>query len=393
MKSVPADLIVFDELDEAPQSAVDMAMERMSHSDIREVLKLSNPTLPGYGVDKAFCETDQRYWLLKCGKCGEYTCLEDEFPNCLLRVGDTVIRACKKCMAELNPAIGGWVAKRPEIKDKRGYHYSQLFSQYVSPAEILNQFETTDNLTEFYNLKIGIAYVEAENRLSPNDLRACCGAEPMSLGHFGPCFMGIDVGTLLHVVIGVKPSDFSREILYMGRLSSFNDAHDLAKKFKVRSCVIDALPETRMAREFQQSEKYEIFLCYYNENQKGSAAWDSKKGIMQVNRTEIMDAIRHRATTPGAFILPRPGPQEMEIYISEMCNLAKVLEEDEETGSRKYVYRNLGPDHYRHATAYALLASERVGAVDYTRNRRGRKRDGWDDEWDRDSGGGSWLSA
>ena len=66
MKSVPADLIIFDELDEGPQNAIDMAMERMAHSEYKEVWKLSNPTLPDYGIDKAFQETDQRYWLLKC---------------------------------------------------------------------------------------------------------------------------------------------------------------------------------------------------------------------------------------------------------------------------------------------------------------------------------------
>ncbi len=32
LKSVPVDFIIFDELDEAPQNAVDMAMERMGHS-------------------------------------------------------------------------------------------------------------------------------------------------------------------------------------------------------------------------------------------------------------------------------------------------------------------------------------------------------------------------
>ena len=44
LKSVPIDFIVFDELDEAPQNAIDMAMERMGHSEYKEVLKLSNPT-------------------------------------------------------------------------------------------------------------------------------------------------------------------------------------------------------------------------------------------------------------------------------------------------------------------------------------------------------------
>ena len=86
LKSIPVDLTVFDELDEAPQNAVDMAVERMAHSELKEILKLSNPTLPDYGIDKAFQETDQRYWLLKCEKCGEYTCLEDTFPDCLITI-------------------------------------------------------------------------------------------------------------------------------------------------------------------------------------------------------------------------------------------------------------------------------------------------------------------
>jgi phage terminase large subunit GpA-like protein len=77
----------------------------------QKILKLSNPTLPDYGIDAAFQETDQKYWLLKCGECGDYTCLEDTFPDCLKTVNGRVIRACQKCHAELNPSIGQWVAK------------------------------------------------------------------------------------------------------------------------------------------------------------------------------------------------------------------------------------------------------------------------------------------
>jgi len=62
LKSIPVDYIIFDELDEAPQNSIDMAMERMAHSEFKNVLKLSNPTLPDYGIDKTFQETDQRYW-------------------------------------------------------------------------------------------------------------------------------------------------------------------------------------------------------------------------------------------------------------------------------------------------------------------------------------------
>jgi phage terminase large subunit GpA-like protein len=115
LKSAPADMIIFDELDEAPQNAVDMAFERLAHSEYKEVHKLSNPTLPDYGIDKAFQATDQRYWLLKCEGCGHYNCLEDifmavkppEVPKCFkVRTDGEIILACEKCHKALNPSIG-----------------------------------------------------------------------------------------------------------------------------------------------------------------------------------------------------------------------------------------------------------------------------------------------
>lgn len=37
-------------------------------------------------------------------------------------------------------------------------------------------------------------------------------------------------------------------------------------------------------------------------------------------------------------------------------NVAKKLEEDEETGSKEYTYIKLGVDHFRHAFNYEVMA-------------------------------------
>ena len=215
LKSVPIDFLVCDELDEAVPAALDMAYERMAHSEFKHILKLSNPTLPDFGVNKSFQVTDQRYWLLKCDKCNEYTCLEDTFPDCLLEIKGTVIRACQKCQSELNPSIGQWVAKKPAITDKRGYHFSQLFSSYVEPGDILRQFRTTDNLQDFWNLKIGNAYIEAENRLSVEEVLALCGNEGIASSDSGPCYMGVDQGKDLHVTIGKRQPGRGVQIVHI----------------------------------------------------------------------------------------------------------------------------------------------------------------------------------
>lgn len=354
LKSVPADMVIFDELDEAPQNAVDMAMERMAHSEFKETLKLSNPTLPDYGIDKAFQETDQRYWLLKCQICGESTCLEDTFPDCLLEIGGRVIRACSRCKAELNPFLGEWVAKRPSITDKRGYHYSQLFSQFVTPAEILRQFRTTTNLTDFYNLKIGMAYVEAENRLSIEEVLALCGSDGIASSDPGPCSMGVDQGKDLHVVIGKRDWAKAGKIIHTAIYKDWEELDRLMKNFQVTRCVVDALPETRKAREFAGRHRGKVFLNYYNEHQKGKYAWDEKNLKVACNRTESLDA-SHNEIMNSRIILPKECEVVRE-FATHLHNVAKKLEEDDETGSKRYVYVKLGPDHFRHAFNYEAMA-------------------------------------
>ena len=355
LKSVPVDFIIFDELDEAPPNAVDMAMERMAHSEIKRVLKLSNPTLPDYGIDKAFQETDQKYWLLKC-KCGEFTCLEDTFPDCLLETKNKVIRACQKCKAELNPSIGQWVAKHPSVTDKRGRHYSQLFSHFVNPAEILYQFRTTNNLTDFYNLKIGNAYVEATNRLSVQEVLALCGSEGIASQDKGPCFMGVDQGKDLHVVIGKRHVQKAGNIIHLGVYKDWEELDRLMNAFNVSRCVVDALPETRNARAFAGRHPGKVFLNYYNIHQKGAYAWNEQALTVSCNRTESLDA-SHNEIQNTEIVLPRECDIVRE-FANHLHNTAKRLEEDEETGSKRYVYVKLGLDHFRHAFNYETMARE-----------------------------------
>ena len=356
LKSVPVDFIVFDELDEAPQDMVTMAMERMGHSEYKEVLFLSNPTLPDYGIDRAFRETDQRFWLLKCSACGAWTDLVETFPSCLLETGGRVIRACRKCQGELDPSRGEWVAKHPTVTERRGYQFSQLFSHFVDPAEILHQFRTTNNLTNFYNLKIGIPWVEATNRLTVEEVLSLCGSDGIVSSDTGPCFAGIDQGKDLHVVIGKRHPGKAGRIVHLGIYRDWEELDRLMDVFHVSRCVVDALPETRNARAFAERHKGRVWLNYYQEHRKGSYAWNERDLTVAVNRTEALDA-SHNEIMRGELVLPRESDIVRE-FAKHMANVAKKLEEDPETGSKKYTYVRLGADHFRHSFSYECQARQ-----------------------------------
>ncbi|MBW2610682.1 MAG: phage terminase large subunit family protein, partial [Deltaproteobacteria bacterium] len=319
--------------------AVDMAMERMSHSAVQEYTSISTPTIPDFGIDKEYNESNQMVWMIKCKKCNTHTCLEIEFPEC---IGDNGLRLCKKCRQEIFPMDGEWVAKHPDRVESEGIWLSQLNSPYIDPADILKLYNDPPegNIQEVYNSKLGMAYIAAENKLTKNDVYACCGQEAMATK-----------SKILHVVIGGKLANERFQILKMARVTNFNDVHDLAQRFNVKAAVLDIEPETRAVRAFQAAEPYEVWLCDYTDNPASTARWREDDKTIMAFRTETCDTAHYLVSKEGRLEIPRKC-DEVEEYAREMSNIAKVLEEDKETGARVYRYRKLGADHYFHTTAY-----------------------------------------
>lgn len=359
LKTVPVDRIVFDEYDEMTPDMVRLALERVSHSDVKELYKISTPTVPDYGIDKEYAKSDQRVWMIKCEKCNHWTCLETEFPECISVDRDgTGHRLCAGCRQEIWPHNGEWVAQKPDRKNKVGWWISQLNSIYIDPGEIFNLFmEPPDgDLSEVYNSKLGMAYVAAENRLTKADVWACCGIEPQETSSAYPCAMGIDVGKFLHYVIGYMVGPKRYKIVKVGRCKTFRELHDIGTRFNVQSAIIDKEPEPRKARDFQAEEDYRVFLCDYAERQRVEKKVDEVQGILVVRRTEVLDGSHQMIATPGITEIPRRC-EEIDRYALEMSNMAKVLREDA-LGNKIYSYIKLGEDHYRHATTYFKLACE-----------------------------------
>lgn len=357
VKSISADAAVYDEFDEADQSQVAQARKRLSASEHKLERELSTPTIPDYGINKRIQNTDHCHFAFKCEHCGHWNILEENFPSCFQENKDgKYIRTCSRCRRELSVASGTWVKKNLGSK-LRGYQVSQLYSPYVSPDEIMLEYRTTEFPGHFANHVLGKPFLSATDRISKDLVLSLC--DPMrSMGDssINPTAMGVDVGADLHVTI-IKPKP-RKQIVFAGTVKDFEELTILMLRYNVKQCVIDALPETRKVREFIKKHRHSAWMCFYVEAQKGSYAWNEEEQQVNVNRTESLDA-----SGESFFKKTISLPQRIKIledFGQHFENTVKVVEEDKKTGSRRYIYKKLGPDHFRHSHNYAEIALSKM---------------------------------
>jgi len=389
MKSVPADFLIFDELDEMAPGNIALAEKRLGHSEWGWSLRLSTPSLPEYGIDAAFGETDQRHWLLRCPSCGRYRCLEDEFLEhhgspqdpraeiCFIRGEPGSERlVCLDCGGALDPARGAWVAKYPD-RGIHGYQLSKFQSQRVSqkereqgyltkPAALLADWRATRFPEEFFNSEVGLPYLAAEGGLTEQDLLALEGRYGQPDSGKG-CVMGVDQGNGLHVVVKEPTASgivLTVRIHYEPMTDAvFSHLDHVMADYDVRVCVIDALPNTHAARAFARRFPGRVWMNFYSATQRGGAAWSrDQEGspIVSVNRTESLDAWRD-AYKLQRRRLPR-GAADLAEYRRQMTNVLRKVEEDPVTGEKRARWIKRGPDHFAHADNYAEIALGRLHA-------------------------------
>ena len=366
---IPVDFVVYDEWDLMSPAARDLAKKRMEQSNVQAEAFLSNPTLPDYGIETVYADSDQSVWMIKCDKCGKYTCLELEYEEALHKMSNgKVIRLCNRCRdREIYPRNGRWEARAPQ-KEMAGFRISHLcnyktsFRNGTDPGYILDMIENppkeSHKVTHFWNMDMGMGYASVRDRLTYQQVLDLCSDNEIANKDSGPCSMGVDQGNDIHVVIGIAAPNHAGKIVHIQSYKDWPELDPLMKRFKVSRCVVDALPETRNARAFAKRFPGKVYLNYYNEHQKGGYSWNEKDTIVSCNRTESLDN-SHREIMDEDLTLPKQC-EATEEFAKHMSNVAKRLEEDPETGSKRYVYVKLGPDHYRHAFSYEVMARQNM---------------------------------
>lgn len=378
LKSIAADKVIFDELDEMDPRAPVIAVKRLGHSAIGARLDISTPTHTGRGIHARWLMSDQREWFVTCPACGEQQPMSvesvvaewDELERPVAWHGmkeGRAYAACRKCGRELDRlGPGRWVAAYPE-RPIVGFHLSKLFSAQADLLQIVEQLRSVDENVrkECFNQDLGLPYRPRGGKLTEEMLDGC----RRDYGH-GPergerPFMGVDVGSLLHVVVrGPLNGDGERPQRFAGELATFDELGRLIRQYRPRRVVIDALPETRMARALQADfPEGLIWLAYYTEGSKDEAAvrFDPKNGTVLVDRTRALDAtlagfspVVQENTLPAAAREIGAGS-----YYRHMTEPVRVVETASGRAGKDVArYVSEKADHFAHAENYCWVASQ-----------------------------------
>jgi hypothetical protein len=327
LKSIPANTVIFDELDEMVQKNITLAYERTSGQpdEFREIFKLSTPTIDEFGIDGFYKESDQRHYVFKCPHCTRFT--ELVFDSCLVVTAehseDPEIRnsyvICTLCKHKLDhrdkinflkeKAFGGTAHWEPMVSNRMavGWYINQLYSIALEPWKIaqakLKMSQSPEDEQEYYNSKGGLTHVVAGGRVEDDDLKACTGNYLSSSGSSLPTLktMGIDVGAWIHFEVDEWTLDRAKytnnvngiancRVLKEGKVKDFHELDDLMFQYGIKYAVIDIEPEVRLALEFAQRFHGIVRRCRFARGVSGKDIKDNEEELsVQVCRTSWMD--------------------------------------------------------------------------------------------------------
>lgn len=370
LKSTPVGRLMLDELDEMVQKQVRLVFDRLSGHEESEtfVLAISTPTIPEAGIDGLYQKSDRRRFFFRCPHCSKW--IDLEWPRNLIEPGRLVCHKCLKTLDHKNKIEyfkdARWVPSKRGT-EWTGWHISQLYSMTVSPQALWKTYSeavlsgSTSDMQLFHNGQLGLPFLEKDARLDPILIRECLGSYETASRSAGST-MGVDVGRWLHYQIDEWPDGNKiKRTIKVGKAKDFTEIATLLDQYHVRCCVVDANPETREAKRFQEAHRQQVWLAGYS-TRKMEDEWLVRRDLhfVKLSRTEWMDrnAGRFRRGL-AATSLPLDVATE---YKLQLMAPARIYVKEKSTGAElaRYVEGSRA-DHYFHAGVYSEVAMRLMG--------------------------------
>jgi hypothetical protein len=235
---------------------------------------------------------------------------------------------------------------------------SKLFTARTSIGELIQNFidaEKDDTkMTRFYNADLGLAFTAPGAKITEEMLDECVRDYPQGIRPAdGVCIAGIDVGTQFHIVIGhLAPGLPGIQVIDAQAVRTPEEVIDLLKKYRVRSFVIDAMPEMRISRQI--ASRAGGYRCFFSKGKKDQIA--NGDNTITTDRTQALDNVKAAIVT-GSLRLPM-NARTIPDYYAHMTASTRVFDEEGNGGEGEFKWvEGSKADHFLLSTCYLLISA------------------------------------
>ena len=393
--SIPADVLINDEVDFSNQQALTTFASRLGHAQLGDGKgirrEFSTPTVDGFGISKTFEISTKNHYCVKCDSCHKWVAPDffddvmipgydakiidfdkNDLQNPSFKTGDAFL-SCPECRAKLtqanlcNKEKRQWIAKCPDA-NIAGYQVFPYDVPSINPVhKTLAYMNDYEKKADWVNFKVGLSFQDAETSfLKERILRYTdvYGVTPRA-GCASGCVMGVDVGKTSWVVIA-KRMEGQLRVIHMERIKQDGEDYlgtrlqELVDWFGVVKGVIDAAPDFSTALKLiSRNHIGRIFGNYYIRQLKGRMTdimVDDSESMIKSVRTGTIDVL---VKWVNGGIIRFPKCNEMDLMTEHLENLKRVSEMNNE-GELIARWINTGQDHYGHALNYLRIADSMI---------------------------------
>lgn len=383
LQEIPVDCEVWDERDRMVEDNLDDARHRMDGSKVKKLTMLSTPTVPGHGVDAddAWHASDMMRWQVRCPHCKRFQVFNFE-DN--VRVGDKAsecVFQCQLCHKEISDVDRWSLNKTGEWSPEnlngelRGYHINQFNSPTQPLEQIMKGYFSGQSdsraMKSFQNNGLGVPYVADGDQFTP-ELLDKCRVPGLQEGGIpdGPVYVGVDVGAKLHVRADILTRQGNRRAWLFKIMDEWSQLDDFLSGLATFICVCDAHPEKRAARDLSIKYQGRFWLGFELDRDQGDeiAVFEKVKygeaTKVVIDRTMAFDTVINNYMR-GKVMLPayaRDIGEELPNrdyngFYYQMCQQARVEEENLKGIIVARWQRNRNPDHWHHADMFCQIAT------------------------------------
>lgn len=390
--SVPADLVVNDEVDNSNQDVLTLFESRLIHSMYALTVKLSTPTIPGYGISLLIQQSKRKLNMCKCCHCNHWfypdyfehvripdfigdlnTITKKHFANHSFRWTEAYV-ACPSCggKADLSPKYRQWVVENPDENfPASGYRISPFDCPSTIKTSALVKSSTEYARTQdFYNQRLGLPMEDKESTLTREELDELLISVYPGGGFSYVC--GLDMGNICWFTLAAVLPDNTLIILKLIPIPLFEVSVTLPKlyrEFRIRMGVVDHGPYTETVYQLQQKIP-NLFAGVYDEaksidlykvKDKEEDKEKAQETVRQVNiaRNKGFDLIMGMCRSGNILKVMCEHDETWKDHLTDMKRVREFRGDE-----LVFVWQKVsGMDHAHHSLLYCLIASRLLGVA------------------------------